>query len=182
MTCQLDHHATNHMTAAIDREMSPAGRRRPDADTIFMGITPPSDADQNALARFGLDKNYKMILPSFDAADPARGPVDFHAVVTDGLTESIILAGGRLWKRDRRSPSVLLFPDAGIVVRVNSKGRLVVRGMTGRFHDHGYELAREAVLARAARKPGRAPVVSWIGTQVAVLDIVALRDTFANAD
>lgn len=182
MTTNFDQNGINHMTTAISREMTPQRRaRHADADTIFMGGPPPSDADQTELAMFGLRKNYKIIFPSFDPADVARGPVGYHAVVTDGLAETVILSGGRLWKRDRRSEAVLLFPDLKAVVKLSAKGRLVVRAMAGQYHDHGYDLARESITPGAARKPGNAPVVSAIGSLVTVLDLKTLGGMFAAA-
>ena len=182
MTTTFDQHAINDMTVAIHREMTPQGRdQHADRDVLFMGGQRPSNTDQDALARFGLNKNYNMIFPSFDPGDPAAGPVAFHAVITDGLEQSFVLSGGRLWKRDRRSPAVLLFPGIQAVVKLSSKSRLTVLEMKGQLHDHGYELALEAVRARASRKPGRAPVVSPIGGMLTVLDITRLSATFAAA-
>ena len=183
MTTAFDQHGINHMTVALSREMAfNGGKRHADADTLFIGGSRPSGADENALARFGLNKNYKIIYPYFDTADVSAGPIGFHAVVTDGLTESIILTSGRLWKRDRRSQAILLFPDAKIVVKMSSKGRLLVRGMAGQFHDHGYDLALESLIGRASSKPGHIPIVSSIGCLPTVLDVRTMAATFENAE
>lgn len=183
MTTIFDTHAINHATVALAREMTPrGGSRHPETDTLFMGGPAPTDADQDALARFGMSKNYKVVFASFDPADPTGGPLNFHAIVTDGLTQSIALAGGRLWKRDRASPAVLLFPGVNGLLRINSKGRLVVREMKGPYFDHGYELARKALAARTARRPGHAPVVAPIGALTTVLDMKAFNATFAAGE
>jgi hypothetical protein len=182
MNTASDQHAMNHMITAISHEMSaPTRKPRPECDTLFIGGPVPSDRDQHELAQFGLRKNWKIVYPSFDA-DPARGPVAYHVVVTDGLTETMILRDGRLWKNDRRSKAIIVFAEFGLVIKVSSKGRLVARGMAGRYHDHGYDLALEAVTTRAARKPGHIPVVSTIGMLPTVLDIHTMNQVFANAE
>lgn len=182
MTNSFDQHEMNHMIVAISREMTPvAGKRHSDADTLFIGGAQPSEAQEHQLAMFGQNKNYKIIFPSFDLGNLTDGPIGIHAVVTDGLADTVVLRNGRLWKRDRRSTAILLFPDLGIALKLSSKGRLIVRGMAGQYHDQGYDLAREAVLARAGGKPGHAPVVSAIGSMVTVFDIRTMADTFAAA-
>jgi hypothetical protein len=182
MNSQFDQHAINHMVAAIKREMTPRGGRETEMDTLFFGGAMPTEAEQDELGKFGFRKNYKVLYASFDLADVARGPIAFHVVVTDGLTQSIVLQDGRYWKRDRRSQAVLLFPGTRALIRLSSKGRLVLREMSGRYHDHGYDLARDAVLAQAGRKPGHVPVVSPIGSLVTVLDIRSLSKTFEMAE
>ena len=182
MTSQFDQHAINHMVAAIKHEMTPCGGRDTEMDTLFFGGRLPTEAEQNDLGMFGLRKNYKIIHASFDLEDVVRGPVAFHVVVTDGLKQSLVVQDGRLWKRDCRSQAVLVFPNSGMVIKRSSKGRLLVRGMSGRHHDHGYDIARDAVLARAGRKPGSVPVVSPIGSLMTVLDIRAMNKMFEMAE
>ena len=185
MNTNFDQHGINDVTVAVSREMTPPARGRlRETDTLFMGGPPPTDAQQNDLASFGLRKNYKVVFPTFDVTAPRSGPTGFVAVVTDGVAESHVLSGGRLWKRDRRSPAVLLFPGVNAVIKLSDKGHLVVREMSGRHHDHGYELAHEAVLARAAAKPGHVPVVTWIGAASlpTVLDMKAFAATFDAAE
>lgn len=182
MNNAFDQLGINEMTVAIGHEMTPdAGRRHALADTLFIGGTLPSAAGQNDLANFGLSKNWKVIFPSFDPAAPKAGPVGFHAVITDGLTQSIVLQDGRLWKRDRRSPAILLFPSTGAKLRINAKGRLVVSKMAEWYPELGYDFALQAVLARAARKPGNIPVVSTIGGIMAVIDMQSMQSMFAAA-
>ena len=183
MNTAFDTTSMNHMITAICHEMRGASRKtHPDCDTLFIGGPPPSDRDQHALAQFGLSKNWKVVYPSFDPADPMRGPVGCYVVVTDGLTETVILTDGRLWKNDRRSMTVIVFAELGITVRVSSKGRLVVRGMVGRYHDHGYDLALEGVATRAARRPGHSTVISSIGQLPTVCDIRTMSQMFDNAE
>lgn len=183
MTDALNLNDVNHMIVSLAREMTPQGGMwHKEADTLFVGGTLPTKVDEIGLANFGLAKNYKIVLPSFDPADVASGPIAFHAVITDGLTQSITLPNGRLWKRDRRSPAVLVFAEVRAIVRINSKGRLLVREMTGPHHDHGYELARDAVIARAGRKPGKVPVISAIGNLLTVVDIRTMAGLLAAAE
>lgn len=182
MTGEFDQHAINHMVAAIQREMTPKGGRDTERDTLFFGGGRPSEAEQDELGMFGLRKNCNIVHASFNLTGVARGPAAFHVVVTDGLTQSVVLRNGRLWKRDRRSQAVLVFPDTRAVVKLSSKGRMVVREMTGRHHDHGYDLAGDAVLVRSGRKPGHVPVVSPIGSLMTVLDIRALNKMLEMAE
>lgn len=181
MTNGFDQHAINHMTVAIRQEMSPGGRPHPEGDTLFMGGARPSNGDAGALARFGLNKNWKIVFPSFDTADPAAGPIGFHVVVTDGETQSIVLSGGRLWKRNHDSAAVLLFRKKKVLVSLDAGGRLNVGAMRGRFDDRGYALALEAVKARAMGEPGRGAVVAPIGALITVMDMVACSEMFAMA-
>ncbi|WP_394654058.1 hypothetical protein [uncultured Sphingomonas sp.] len=183
MNTGFDQFSMNHMITAISHEMAgPARKPRPECDTLFIGGPLPSDLEQHQLTQFGLRKNWKVVYPSFDPGDPARGPVSYHVVVTDGLTETMLLKDGRLWKKDRQSRAILVFADLGITIRISSRGHLVVRGMSGRHHDHGYELALEAITTRAAREPGQAPVLSSIGRLPTVLDIRTMNLIFANAE
>ncbi|MDY7524580.1 hypothetical protein [Sphingomonas sp. 10B4] len=68
-----------------------------------------------------MSKNWNIVFVSFDPADPGAGPTGFHTVVTDGLKQSCVLQRGRLWKKDRRSAAILLFPETQIAVRLNTK-------------------------------------------------------------
>jgi hypothetical protein len=182
MNTDFDHHGINHMITAISQEMDRgAGKSREDCDTLFIGGPVPSDLNQKELGSFGLRKNWQLIYPSFDTADTSRGPKTFHVVVTDGLAEYFVLQDGRLWKNDRRSQAVLVFNDAGVVVRITGRGRLHVGAAKKRFHDHGYDIALEAVTARAVREPGHIPVFSTIGSLPTVLDITTMNQVFANA-
>lgn len=177
MAYAIDQYTMNHMIVALGGEMTPLGAKpdtNVDADTLFIGGARLTDADQASLARFGLDKNYKVIFPTFELDDPHAGPVGFHVVVTDGLTRVTTLRDGRLWKRDRRTPAVLVFPEIGAVVKLNVKGQMVVHDMQGQFHDHGYDLALSAVRARASKRPGTLPIVSTIGSMLAVLDAATM--------
>lgn len=182
MNDTIDHHGINHMLVSISREMTKdANRSGADADTIFMGGTTPTENDQKALADFALSKNYNIIFPSFDPNAIGTGPITFHAVVTDGHEQATVLPDGRLWKRDRRSPSILLFPELRAVLRMSTKGRLLVREMTGSYHKQGYEAASEAIRTTAARKPARAPIMSSIGDLMIVMDVEAMMTTLQAA-
>lgn len=185
MTNAIDQYTMNHMIVALSGEMTPRGAKpnaKVDADTVFIGGARPTEADRASLARFCLDKNYKVIFPSFDLDNPRAGPVGFHVVVTDGLTRVTTLQDGRLWKRDRRSRAILIFAEIGAVVKLNSNGQMVVREMHGQFHDHGYELALDAVRVRASKQPGTMPIVSMIGNMLAILDIKTMSYAHAVAE
>ena len=56
------------------------------------------------------------------------------------------------------------------VVKLNSNGQMVVHERCGQFHDQGYDLAINAVRARAGKQPGTLPIVPVIGGMLAVLD------------
>ncbi|VVS97924.1 hypothetical protein SPHINGO391_210015 [Sphingomonas aurantiaca] len=183
MSNTFDSNGINDVTVAIRHEMTPRSLGgRSDVDTIFLGGPPPSEADEKELAKFGLNKNYQMVFASFDPSKPHDGPCGFHAVLTDGLKQALAIPNGRLWKRDRQSAAVLLFPALNAMLKINSKGRAIFKDMVGDFPESGDELARTAVLARAARNPGKAPVVSPIGALVTVLDFDTLATTFEQAE
>lgn len=181
MTDQFDPQAVNHVTVAIHCEMSPSGRPHPDSDTLFMGGTLPTTADEDALGRFACDKNYKIVYPSFDAGQGTTLPTTFHVAATDGIAQTIVLSGGRLWKRNDRSAAVLVFSDTRLMVSLNAKGRLKVARMPGIVGERGFDIALAALAARAAMKLGGVPVVSPVGGLMTVLDMKALSDTFAKA-
>lgn len=183
MTDLPNQQAMNHMIVAINREMTPlSNKRHADANTMFMGGGYPTDYDQIALGRMGFDKNWNIVFISFDLTDPEAGPIGIHTVVTDGQTLAHVLQRGRLWKKDRHSAAILLFPESQIAVRLNTKGCLVLDAMSGQYHDHGYDLALESVVTVAKRKPGRVPVVGPIGSMMTVQDITTLQHAFENAE
>jgi hypothetical protein len=181
MNDQLDLQVVNNVTVAVNCEMSPSGRPHPNSDTLFMGGTLPTTADEDALGRFACSKNYKIVYPSFESAHGTTLPTSFHVAATDGVAQTIVLRGGRLWKRTDRSAAVLMFADTRIMVSLNAKGRLKVARMPGIVGERGYEKALNALRARAAMKPGSAPVVSPVGGLTTVLDMKALSETFAKA-
>lgn len=182
MTEAFDPSRINHITVALRLEMTPSSRSgNVDADVLFMGGSQPSEAQERDLAGFGLQKNYKIIFAACDATDAGRSPSAYHAVITDGVAEAVAVRNGRLWKRDRRTPSILLFPDEQVLIKISPKGRLIVREMAGRYDDHGYELAAQSVAACAARQPGHGPVVAPVGDVIAVLDVRDVAATFAAA-
>jgi len=183
MNTTCDYRRINHMITAIGHEMNLRTRKpRIECDALFIGGPVPCDTDQEELAQFGLRKNWKIIYSSFDPADVLRGPVAFHVVVTDGLTETMVLQDGRLWKRDARCSAILVFAHLGLTVSVGSKGRLLARPLARPCHEDGYDLAIQSVTARAAREPGHIPVVSTIGRLPTVLDIRTMNHAFANAE
>lgn len=181
MTYQLDFNVINDVTVAINCEMSPSRHPHPNSDTLFIGGTSPTIADEDALGRFACGKNYKIVYPSFDAADGATLPTTFHVAVTDGIAQTIVLRGGRLWKRTDRSAAVLMFADTCLMVSLNAKGRLKVARMPGNVGERGYETALTAIATRAATKPGDAPIVAPVGSLITVLDMKAWSGTFAKA-
>jgi hypothetical protein len=172
----------NHLTVALRQEMTPAGRKDgAHADVLFIGGSTPSEADEYAFAGFGLRKNYKIIYTACRTSHAGAGPSSYHVVVTDGLNEAVALKGGRLWKRDRRSASVLLFPIEQALIKISAKGRMIVRPMTGRYDEQGHELASQHLAARAARKLGRGAVVAPVGGLPVILDMTEFVATFAAA-
>lgn len=177
----FDTQAINHMTVAVRAEMTVPNKRSDTGDTLFIGGTPVNDFDRTQLALFGMRKNYKIVYSSFGGADAFQGPTGIHVVVTDGLTQSTVLHGGRLWKRDPRSRAVLMFAGHGVVVFLDARGRMKVRRVPANPDAQGFETAREAVIRRAAAKPGGVPVLSPIGGLSTVLDIGALNDMLAQA-
>ncbi len=178
----LDPISINHMTVALQMEMaSSSNSRHTEPDVLFMGGGELSDTDERALAGLGLRKNYNIVYATCASVDADSTPSTYHAVVTDGLTQAYILNNGRLWKRDRRSASVLIFADTQMVIKISGKGRICVRPMAGQYHDHGYDLAQDGLAARAARKPGHAPVVSPVGEVATVINLKAVVDMFEAA-
>ncbi|TCQ06308.1 hypothetical protein C8J40_10596 [Sphingomonas sp. PP-CC-3A-396] len=182
MSSTFDSQGINDVTVAVCQEMTSRSRRRNcDVDTVFLGGPPPSHADEVELAKFGRSKNYRMIFVSFDPSKPHDGPCGFHAVLTDGLTQALAIGDGRLWKRDSRSPAVLLFPALRAMLKLDSEGCLIFHDMAGDYPESGFDLARTAVLARAARNPGTAPLVSPIGALMTVLDVDTMSAVLAQA-
>lgn len=173
----------NHMTVALQMEMAPTPKNRhSEPDVLFMGGERLSDTDERALAGLGLRKNYNIVYAACASADADSTPSTYNAVVTDGLTQAYIVSNGRLWKRDRKSAAILIFADTQAVIKISGKGRIVVRQMAGQYHDHGYDLARDALAARGACKPGHAPVLSPVGEAATVVDVKAVAAMFAAAE
>lgn len=183
MIQDFDHFGINHAVVALSREMAPKARiNREVGDILFFGAPSLSDTDRAGLADFACRKNWKLIVASFDPANPHAGPTGFDVVITDGLTQSTGLRGGRLWKKDRKSAAILIFEEISAVIKMDAKGQLLVNEMRGPFHDQGFDIARDALLDQAARKPGRAPIIAWIGTLMAVHDTKAFARTFEVAE
>lgn len=175
----FDVRGMHHMITAIRETMSPTRQLHPERDTLFMGGATPTHHDEEALCIFGRDKNWKIVFPSIDTADPAAGPTGFRVVVTDGLTRTCVLRNGRLWKRSRDSAAVIRVDR--LVISLSAKGRLKVGPSRGRVHEHGYDLALQAVKARAAEAPGRGALIAPIGGLVAVMDGTTASDLFGSA-
>ena len=173
----FDSDGINHVVCAMQLEMGTTpGHAGRNPNVLFLGG--PQVTDVDALCEFSLSKNWSLFFASVDVADPAAGLMDVRAVVTDGVTQAATIAGGRLWKRDKNSPSVLLFPNVGALAKVTSKGRILIREMTGTYGDEGYELARAALAARCATRPGQMPVVGPVGVMPSVLDVRTLKLMF----
>ncbi len=174
--------AVNHMITALQIGMSPTSDlHNAETDVLFMGGGVLSEIDERTLAGFGLRKNYNIIYATCETLDARPAPSTYHAVITDGQTQAYILSNGRLWKRDRKSASLLVFADTQAVIKISRKGRIVVTPMAGRYHDHGYDLAHTDVAARTAREPGHAPVVAPVGNITTVMDAKAFVAMFAAA-
>jgi hypothetical protein len=182
MTNDSDRAGISHMLAALSTELAPQGSgRRHETDTLFMAGPAPTEDDLHELGGFALSKDYRLIYASFDFANADAGPTAFHAVITDGVTKAVAMYGGRLWKRDRRTPAVLVFAVSASVVKFTSKRSIAVREMKGEFHEQGYALALEALKSRASLKPGTAPIFSTIGALEVVMDLRGYFDTHALA-
>lgn len=173
----------NHATVVLQMEMALISRRRQiEPNVLFMGGGALSDTDERALAELGLRKNYNLVYATCATGDAHSRPSTFHAVATDGTTQAYVLSDGRLWRRDRSSASILIFANAQAVIAIGGKGRIVVRPMARRYHDHGYDLAMEALASRIASRPGHVPVVMPVGEVTAMIDVRALAATFAAAE
>ena len=177
-----DHQGINNVTVALGREMMPQNcSKGSEPDVLFVGGAEPTEAQALDLVSFGLRKNYHLVFAAFDPASPQNGPITLTLFATDGHTQAVTLRGCRLWKRNRQTPSVLLVPDDRVLVKVSSKRRLVIRQMKGTHDDRGFELAQEALLARAASQPGRAAILGQIGSMIVVQDVEAFIGTMQAA-
>jgi hypothetical protein len=173
----FDGQLINHMTVAVRCEMTPGRRRHgPLGDTMFLGALQPSKADLHALARFGESRNYKIILPHFDAGDVGAGPLAYSVVVTDGMSDTVVFEGARLWKRSPDRASVLLIPAIGAEIGIDTRGLMKVREARDAYPDSGFALAQASVIARAASKPGKLPVMSQLGGMMVVNDFNRMVD------
>jgi hypothetical protein len=183
VTTILDPHSVNHATVAVRNEMTLRGKKDgSECNALFLGGLTPSDVDETALGEFAITKNYNLVFASFDPDVAPSTPTGYHVIATDGLTQAMVVRNGRLWKGDRRSRTLLLFPDAKMLFRFDSKGRISMRELKGQYHDHGYELASEELARSSATSPGHIPIVSPIGQLVTILDVKALRDAFELAE
>ena len=174
-SADFDLDGINQMVCAIQMEMgSTPGECTRSTNVLFMGGPDLTQSDEDALARYALDVNWYILFPVFDTATPAAGPLEVRVVVTDGGTTSLIMKNGRLWKRDLASPTIVVFPDGPSSLRVNSKGKLLLRPTNVPYHDHGYDLARESLAVRASTEPGKVPMVTPIGRFVTVMEARSL--------
>lgn len=178
----FDSHLLNHMTVALRCEMTPGSRLHgPLGDTMFLGVVQPSLVDLNGLARFGESRNYKIVLPHFAVDGAGAGPTGYSVVVTDGLADTVLLNGARLWKRAPSRASVLLIPAIGAEIGIDTRGLMKVREARGRYEEAGFALAQACLLARAGKQPGKMPVVSQLGGVLTVNDFHRMVDTIKAA-
>lgn len=181
MGTKFDAEGINHAVTAVFNEMSPARAvQRSEAETLFFGGLQLSDFDRQALGQLSNNKNYNIVYLSFDN-DVAKGPTAIELAVTDGETETYSVQGGRLWKRDARSVAVLVFSSLNVMVKLTSRGRILVRETKSDYHELGFELAAAAVRKRTACQPAKAPIISTIGAATVVLDLRMMVGTFALA-
>ena len=121
MQHRIDTATVSDMVAALTREMMPnRAPRHAGTDTLFLGGWDVSDDDRGRMARFGRDKNYNVVFVSF-GENASEGLVDYDVVVTDGIGDAVVLADGRLWKRDERRAAVLLFRSVGALIKLSTK-------------------------------------------------------------
>jgi len=177
----FDSKGINDMICALQLEMgSTPGEQQRETNVLFMGGPDLTDDDQKELGQNAVNQNWSALFSSFDVTNPTAGPLDIFAAVTDGRISTTV-GGGRLWKRDRKSRIVVLFPALQMKLKLTLKGRLFVGEMRGQYHDHGYELARGALLERASTSPGHSPVLSTIGQFPTIMDVRTLAMAFEMA-
>lgn len=166
----------NPLICAVESELTARlGKRRNEANFLMMGGGTLSPAEMDALATFACQKNWNLLHAATNTTDPVNGfvngEIEFTCVVTDGFTSTAILSGGKLWKRDRSSAAMLLFPQHRVAARLNSKGLLSARKFADRYHDQGYDLAKDAVLQRLPGSGDTTPVITMIGAALVVHDV-----------
>lgn len=168
--------AINEIIHAIEAEMTCHARKRQDArDVLIYGGSELTSVGETEIGTDCLNSNWNIIHAAMDVANPGddldHSLSGFRCFITDGFTQIYVLRGGRLWKRDARTPAILVFPDSRIVAKISSTGRIVLRDAVGEFHEFGYHLATKAVRKRMASKPNNAPVIRRIGDTLIVHDI-----------
>jgi len=181
-SAKIDQHQINSLICAVEAELtSRAGKRCKQADFLIMGGGQLSGAGRDSLASFACQKNWNLLYAAVNTAQPVNGfaadAIEFSCFVTDGFTSTAVLSGGKLWKRERTTAAILIFPQHSLSIRVNAKGKLTDRKLADRYHDHGHDLARDAVLRRVSSAKNRMPVLGTIGNAMVVHDLEMIART-----
>src|SRR5690606_35997615 len=90
-----------------------------------------------ALAAAGPDAKFLIHVTSDGMA--------YSCIFTYASGRSALFPTGRPWKRDRQTPAILLFHHAQVAFGIAERVQLIRHEWSGRYHHHGYELARRAI-------------------------------------
>ena len=171
--------AVNALTTAVADAMT--GKRklsRQDEDTLFFGGVELPKSEKDVLADFTARMNWNLIYVGCMADSLRSDRAEIAGIgcyVTDGIEATAVLGAGKLWKASREARAVIVFPATGIKIRLSRKGQLLIDELSGPPHDHGFELAREAVVSLQDAHRDRLPVVSVMGRYPIVSDVENLR-------
>lgn len=174
----IDQHGVNAILCAIEAELGArAAKRGKKLDAHIMGGGKLSSAGYRDFGEFAAKKNLDLIYVTMDPARPrdtlASSELELTYFATDGVSETLFSTGGRLWMRDRKSQSRLIFEfEKPLEIFAKSNGQFQGRPCVDRrFHDEGFKLAEQSLQRRLETMPPSMPILSSIGSTPVIFDM-----------
>lgn len=146
---------------------------------IMGGGTLPS-ADIEEFGHFAAAKNFDILYVTMNQSRPyetlASLALEFTYFATDGISETLVWTGGRIWMRDINAQPRLIFDSVDpLEIFVKSNGKFDGRpGLNRRYHDEGFALATQTLQKRIARMRPSPPMLSMMGSTPIVFDLQTL--------
>ena len=180
-TSAMDPNGINAILRATEAELGArAAKRGNRLSARIMGGGWLHSADIEEFGHFAAAKNFDILYVSMNQSQPhdtlASSALEFTYFATDGISETLVKTGGRIWMRDLKAQPRLIFDfEDSLEVFVKSNGKFDCRsGVNRRYHDEGFKLARQKLQKRIARMRPSPPMLSMMGSTPIVFDVQTL--------
>ena len=177
----IDQHGINAVLRAIEAELGArAAKRGKKLSAHLMGGGELTATGIRDFGQFATTKNLDIIYVSMNQSQPhealASSELEFTYFATDGISESLVQTGGRIWMRDLKAQPRLIFDFVDpLEVFAKSNGKFDCRpGVNWRYHDEGFTLARQCLQKRISLMRPSTPILSTVGSTPVVFDLQTL--------
>lgn len=175
-TSTIEERGVNAILRGVEAELgSLAVRRGRKLKTLVMGGEFLNDTSRGDLARFACEKNWDILYVAMNPERPndtlAACEIEVAYFATDGLDNTAVMVGGRLWKRNGQEAARLLFPRQEMEIKAKANGLFSARAIKAQYQDDGFYRARDAIQRRMANDRSSLPVQTTIGASHVVYDI-----------